>query len=402
MRKLSNWIDGFVQYTEGKGSPLIWRKWAAIFTIAAAIERKQWLVTAKGRLFPNMYAVMVGNAGTGKSLATNLVYDLLRTLEEKKELHLAPSSVTKASLIDKLAESNRKIVNLTITPPIVSFNSLAVVPNELGVFLPAYDSEFMNVLTDLWDCKQYSETRRTHKISIDIPATQLNIFSATTPAYLNNFLPEGAWEHGFMARVILIYSGAAEYTDMFAEFNNDEELYKRLVEDLASINKQYGEFKVDEDVKEALNAWARTGGEPAPSHPKMTHYTTRRAAHLLKLCMVSCVAAGEGMTISLENYAEAMDWLTEAEKVMPDIFKAMKSGGDGRTIEECYHFIYEMHMKKRQPVQEHRVYHFLQERTPSHNVGRIIEVMERARLIKKQHTDTGIGYVPMIKNSDHT
>lgn len=398
-RKLPNWIDGFVKYTEGKGSPEIWRRWAAIFTIAAATERKTWLRTAKGKLYANMYAVLVGNAGTGKSLATGIVYDFLSALADDQALVLAPTSVTKASLIDALAAAERKIIRPTATPPILSFNSLQIVPNELGVFLPAYDNEFMNTLTDLWDCKQYSETRRTNKLSINIPSVQLNMFSATTPSYLNAFLPEGAWEQGFMSRVILIYSGAADYTDLFQEFAFDESLHADLTADLKDINRLVGEFSVTDDVKDAINAWARSGGAPAPNHPKLTHYAARRAAHLLKLCQVAALSSDSELVITLDHFAEALDWLAQAEAVMPDIFKAMKTGGDGRVIEECWHFVYEAFVKEKDPVLEHRVFHFLQERTPAHNVGRILDVMEKANLLAKQFGKGGIGYVPKGKQA---
>ena len=356
-RKLTNWVDGFVSYTEGKGSPLLWRKWAAIFTIAAAIERKVWLKTAKGKLYPNMYIVLVGKAGTGKSLATNTVYECLSELSENGNIHVAPTSVTKASLIDALDAAERKIIRPTATPPIFSFNSLSIVVNELGVFLPAYDGEFMNTLTDLWDCKNYSETRRTNKININIPAAQLNMFSATTPAYLNGFLPEGAWEHGFMSRVLMIYSGAADFTDMFAEFEFDSTLWDNLVLDLKSINQMVGELTPTNEVKEALNAWARSGGQPQPTHPKLTDYLSRRPAHLLKLCQIACVASGDGYEITLDHYAEALDWLTEAEHAIPDIFKAMTTGGDGKVIQEAYHFVYEIYVKdkEKEPVLEHRL-----------------------------------------------
>lgn len=402
-QQTKNWIDDFMVYTDGRGSPKLWRKWAAIFTIAAVIERKVWITTAKGKLYPNMYAVCVGGAGEGKSLATGTVRDFLENMKEKGKLHLAPSSVTKASLIDSLATAERKIVNFKNNPSMLSYNALAIVPNELGVFLPSYDTEFMNALTDLWDCKNYSETRRTNKLSIDIPNVQLNMFSATTPSYLNSFLPEGAWEQGFMSRVILLYSSGTEYTDLFAIFENDDTLMKDMMASLDEIGQHVGELHFHQDVKDAINAWARGGCEPVPTHPKLTHYNARRPAHLLKLCMVSAMASGERQLIRLEHFVEALDWLVEAETFMPDIFKAMKTGGDGRVIEECYHFIYETYIREnKKPVLEHRIVHFLQERTPAHNVSKIIEVMERAGLMAKGFAvggDTGHAYTPKMKRA---
>jgi hypothetical protein len=80
---------------------------------------------------------------------------------------------------------------------------------------------------------------------------------------------------------------------------------------------------------------------------------------------------------------------------MPDIFKSMTTGGDSRAIEEAWHFIYRIYVKKREPVPEHHLIQFLRERVPAHSVARIVEVMERARLLKAELTKHGKGFVPM-------
>lgn len=395
-RKLRSFVDGFLEYTEGRGSPALYRKWTAIFLVAAAMERKAWITTVKGVLYPNQFIILVGPAGVGKSLCTRLAHDLLDDIRSlDNPLHLAPSSVTKASLIDKLNEAERRIVRPMENPSVIAFNSLQIIPNEFGVFLPAWEAEFMNTLTDLWDCGRYAESRRTGNTKIEIPNAQLNLLSATTPAQLMNLLPEGAWEQGFMSRVLMVYSGETAFTDLFAELDLNNELYKKLVEDLKDIYKVFGEIRVDMETQEALNAWGRAGGPPIPEHPKLVTYRQRRIAHLLKLCMVSAVACDSERIITLENFTEALDWLVELEHAMPDVFKSLKIGGDARAIEECYHYVYQkFHQLGKKPVPEHMLIAFLQERVPAHSVDRIIDVMERARLLEKQFAGNGQGYVP--------
>lgn len=391
-----------MQYTEGKGSPALYRKWAAIFLVSAALERKAWLTTTKGKLYANQYILLVGGAGIGKSLCTSLVYGMLEELRSPETpFHIAPTSVTKASLIDALAHAERRIIRPMENPSIISFNSLTIVPNEFGVFLPSWEGDFMSTLTDLWDCGRYAETRRTAKINIEIPNTQLNIFSATTPAHLNGLLPEGAWEQGFMSRVLIVYSGEVIFTDLFAELSLDVENRAALDHDLHSIYSMFGEFSVTDDTKEAINAWAKSGGEPAPNHPKLISYRARRAAHLLKLCMVASAASDSDRIITLDHFAEALDWLVQVEEYMPDVFKSMKVGGDARAIEEAWHFAYEIYMKNgKEPVPEHRLFAFLQERVPAHNIQRIMEVMEKAKIVEKKFTSSGAtGYVPKVKKA---
>lgn len=398
-RKLSSFVDGFLRYTEGRGSPAIYRKWTAIFLVGAALERCAWITTAKGVLYPNQYIFLIGPAGVGKSLCTAMSYNLLAAIRTPESpIHIAPTSVTKASLADALAKADRRVIKLTEKVPLNAFNSLQVIANELGVFLPAWDGDFMSTLTDLWDNGRYHETRRTSKIEINIPNAQLNLLSATTPAYLNSLLPEGAWEFGFMSRVINIYSGETEYTDIFAELDNDGVGWSELVNDIKDIYSIWGEFTITDDVKEAINAWARQGFRPRPDHPKLTHYITRRLAHLLKLCIIASASTSSNRIITLEHYAEALDWLVEAESHMPDIFKALKTGGDARAIEECWHFAYLHFMKKKEPVPEFLLVTFLGERVPAHSVDRILDVMVRAQLLTKKFTNSGQqGYEPKVR-----
>ena len=39
-RRLDSWIEGYLDYTKEIKSPLIFKKWAAISCISAALERK--------------------------------------------------------------------------------------------------------------------------------------------------------------------------------------------------------------------------------------------------------------------------------------------------------------------------------------------------------------------------
>lgn len=378
----------------GRGSPAPFTQWAGIFAIASVLERKVFMRSRRGILYPNLYVMLVGPPGVGKTQASD---EIRRMIESNEQLHVAPSSVTKASLVDCLNGARRDIIiplqgNL-------SYNALTVVSNELGTFLPSYESEFMSVLTDIYDNKTYSETRRTSKISIKIDDPMLNLLAPTTPSYLNGLLPEGAWDQGFLSRTILVYSGAAEHTELFGEFAWDEAKEKALKHDLHHIARLQGKFTFEQDVVEALEAWHKAGGPPAPSHPKLAHYNTRRTAHLLKLCMIASAADNDGLVITLDHYVEALDWLIRAESTIPDIFKSMKTGGDARIIEEAWHFLYELWLKKKEPIAESRLYNFLQERTPAHNVMRITEVMEKAGLIEKKFVGAQLGFEPRAKRA---
>lgn len=395
MRLLPNWIDSFLEYTDHLPSPELFRKWGGIACIAGALERKVWVRSLNMDLYPNLYTVMVAPPGIGKTIITALVEELWRGLTTHK---VAPKSLTKASLIDSLADAHRAKTVITANSLHLDFHSLLVNAGELGVLIPAYDADFMNVLTDIYDGRQYEERRRGKDLHITIKRPQLNLLAACTPSYLNGMLPEGAWDQGFLSRTFLIFSGERTTRDLFAEDIVDQELYNRLKSDLRDISDLAGQMAFAPEAKSAIRAWHQAGGPPVPDHPKLTHYLTRRSAHLLKLCIVASCAASDSRFIELAHYQTALGWLLEMESFLPDIFKALGSRGDGQHIEEAWHFLYKIWMARQEPIPEHRLFGYLSERVPSYAVIKIVELMERSGQIEKQLTKSGlIGYVPKAK-----
>lgn len=392
MRLLSSWIDGFLEYTDKGGSPRIWRKWTAIFTVAAAMERKVALVTNKGPLYPNLYAILVGPAGAGKTDSASHARDMLRKLPE---FHIASTSVSAASLMDELRDASRKIVRPEQIPAVTEFNSLTILSNELGVLIPSYENDFINRMTDIYDCKIYSERRRTGDRKFEIPAPQINFLAATTPSYLNNLMPEGAWDQGFISRTFLIYSSHTDMMDLFKAIEPDEQMQSALEHDLKEIFELSGKMRFTDEAVEAFRAWVANKMEPKPDHPKLQHYNSRRPAHLIKLCMIASASSSDSLTITLDHYAEALDWLMEAEAAMEDIFKSMTMGSGSRVIDETWHYAYNRWIKDKKPIPEALIVEFISQRVPVSDVARMVEVLTRSGILKGTHlSGVGLCYEP--------
>ena len=261
----------------------------------------------------------------------------------------------------------------------------------------------MNNLTDIYDGFMVDQKRRGKDIRIKIAAPQINLLGACTPSYLNEVMPAGAWDQGFISRTLLVYSGNRVSKDPFADEAASalsRRLYDDLLHDLKTIALEYGQMSFTTPAAAAIKAWIKGGCQPEPSHQKLQFYNSRRVAHLLKLCMISSVSRSGDKIIGLEHYSEALNWLMEAETYMPDIFKSMMTGGDSAAMEEAWNYVWTLFSKENKPIAEHRIVHFLRERVPAHSVMRVLEIMVKSRMLEITLSEKGFqGYKPTSREA---
>lgn len=382
-RKIKNWVAAFEELTVYNASPIRFRRWSGIACLAGALEQKTWVFTNGEKLYPNLYTILVAPPGIGKSASLVPVRKLWEGLKDHK---IAASDVSKASLIDELADAHRTLVQVGKLPLTVEFHSLKVIATELDVFMPEYATNFMSTMTTIYDVNPFSERKRTQKTKLELPSPQINFISATTPSSLTNLLPPGAWEQGFLSRCLLVYDVRRVKRSLFSTETMNKQLFKDLQDDLTSIANVYGELKFTQEAGDFIDAWAMkndlTGGDPVPDHPKLLNYLTRRTAHLLKLCQVACLSESNNLVITLEHVQQAMDWLFDMEASIPEIFKAMSNGGEGKVMDEAWHMLFQFFARYKKGAPRSLLIEFISRRVPSHAVERIIDLMEKADMIR--------------------
>jgi hypothetical protein len=376
-RRLPSWIESFIEQTNNLHSPEIFRRWTAIATIAAALEQKVWITTSRP-LFPNLFVFIVGHPGVGK---TRTMREGRKYLEDLPEFHLAPISMTFASLVDSLITAKRTIIH----PPhdSLEYNSMYICADELGAFIHKYDNEMIDGLSAFYDPDPYQQVRRTNDLKIKIKSPQLNILCGTTPQNLTDLMPEKAWGQGFTSRLIMAFSDERIIGDDFAP--EKARYSKDLEHDMAIINGLIGQFEVTEAYREAVNNWRALGEPPCPSHPKLLHYVTRRRTHLYKLSMISAIDRSNALILTRDDFNRAMNWMVEAEATMPEIFKAGAVNADGQAMEEIVHFI--QINDRGHGVSEQKITRFASDRIPLNSVLRAVDILERTGQIHLRGID---------------
>lgn len=384
-------ITDFMHMTSTDDTPELYRKWSAISLVAGALERRVWAQTGyragKPRYtYPNLFVFLVGAPGVGKYIIES-VQELWidAKASDGPAFHVAPSNLTKASLVDALLKAERTTLKAS---PVFQYHSLLVAAEEFGVFLPTHDTNFISVLNKIYNCPdRYSETRRhgpAQEVFIENPV--LNIIAGVQPSWLATVFPEEAWGMGLTSRIMMVYGAAGAPQNPFTEGREQAVERLRLVHHLTELSYLYGEIKwTAEAVDKIVYWWVNEGGSPRPAHSKLEHYCNRRILHAQKLAMISSVSRTLKVSkIEAYDVERAIIWLIEAEKLMPDVFRAMVGRSDHQIIEELYNHLVTLYaMSKNSPIHGSKLVAFLIQRVPSDKIRSIMDTSEQSGLMER-------------------
>ena len=374
---MSDWISGYLELTEGLPTPPVFRLWTGIFSIAACMERRTWLKTAFGTMYPNLFVLLCGPSGSGKSPALGPARQLLH---RSKSVIMGADDLTKAAFLDKIGEHTKKVLYKGKT---IIYNPLCIMITELGTLVNSHDLEFFSLLSDLFDNKDtpHRSRRRGHNSgkALELPNPSINIISGTQPAFLGDLLPDSAWQQGFTARFLMIYAPGAPQVDMFADLDDRSQLQAELAKGIVQRAKLLGQFLISEEAKDKMRLWLSSGMKPVPEHERLTTYRSKRNQFLLKLAMVAAVSERCELHILGEDIDRAKSWLVAAETMMPDIFRDMRQKSDSLVLNELHRFAWDLWVKSGTRVETRKAIHrsklmeFLAERGPSDKALRVLE-----------------------------
>lgn len=377
----TDWIELFLDYTDGVPSPPLFRLWSGIAALAAVLEQRVYVESTGERVFPNLYTLLVAPPGVGK---TQIIKDVAKLWRSIPNLHVAPDNMTKAALVDTIQKSLK--VDVLGPLNILTYSSLQVAADELGVLMPTHDLDFLSTLNKIYDNPAfYVEARRMFKDKpIAIEAPQINLLAGAQPGFLSSVFPEEAWTMGFTSRLIMLYSSIPITVELFDTPSRSPEKFTILGEELKRIASLNGPFRWTQDAKAAVVEWNRSGRPPVPQHTKLEHYNARRILHMLKLLQVSCLSRSNEMVITKYDFDRALIWMVGAERSMPDVFRSMTQKSDALIIQELHAYAWQIYVKNnKEPVHRTRLMHFLSTRVMSDKAPKILELAERAGYLNR-------------------
>ncbi len=318
-RRVGDWIEGFLEYTDNTEPRESYRRWVGISTIASVLQRKCYVEWGRETFYPNLYIILVGPPAARKGTAMREG----KTLLNKIGLKLAADESSRQKLITFMKNS----LTQEQTPEGQPYFhcSITIISTELTVFLGYESKELLAVLCKWFDCEDrflYDTIARDEE---EIHNVWANLIGATTPAQLQASLPEGAIGSGFTSRVVFVFEDNKDRIVIKPELTVEQErLGKSLIMDLGDIRNICGEFSTTAGFDELYSTWRQDSETDIPfSEPRLDYYIQRRPTHLFKLCMVYSAARGSGRIITEDDLQTSISVLESAEVQMPRVFEGV-------------------------------------------------------------------------------
>lgn len=328
-RKLEDWLQTFVDYTDHMEAPRLMRSWSGISAVASALRRKVWIDQDQFIWTPSLYIIFVGPPGViTKSTTTDLSSSLLRELPTGL-VRFGPNNITWQALATSFAGASESFEYPAGSGEWSPMSAITLVSRELGSLLNPKDQDLVNLFIELYDgAKVYEKVTKMSGTDV-VECPWINMLGATTPSWIADNVPRSALGGGLVSRCIFLYGDEKEKfvaypKDAIKNLEAHKTIREALVHDLEHIAvNMIGPFEMTREAKTWGKDWYEKlwkGAKANYNDDKLMGYIARKQTHLHKLAMVLSATKKDELILTLEDMQLADAMLTAIEGSLDQVF----------------------------------------------------------------------------------
>lgn len=353
--------------------------WLAL--VSACMGRRVWVDRGFFTTYPNLYVVLVGDAGSGKSVAMfqarDMIDELNNQIPKEERLFMAPKCSSARRLMEVIA-AQQTVFKYKDKPythaPICCFLS------ELMNFIQLDPNFVLSFLTDGYDDKYFDyETQHKGCCRIDGPAPV--ILACTTHSYITSKLREDVVTDGFSRRVHWILDERSETRNAEPQRPPmDQELINRLKQ----IKKMIGPFTWSKEGKEAYDEWYNTNDRRDFG---LDGYGTTKNVKIEKMAMLLAASERLEMVIRAEDVEESLELCKLMEKNLEKVFEGIGRNELNAAVSSLLYAI----SKSRGVMKENTARQFMYRQINSREFDEVVLHLVKSGRIEIFHGNNGAG-----------
>lgn len=312
---MDNLLPLYMRWVGDVEAPERWLRWSFISTISAMLTNRVWIMWRTGSqeipVYPNLYTLLLGPSGDGKSFSIGRSLSLLEQTSYKERLVLFHGKITAPGLYDEMIRTKRHPVNDKV---FLVFDEMA---NDVG--MREMSDMLMKSLTELYYGQEFSErTRSGFKVHLPVGYC-INLLAGSTPRWLSESVTLATVEGGFFPRTNCIIE-RPEGVKLVFEYkptkdHNDIEEY--LVTRMEKILGLKGEFVRSKEALELERDWYYSRPKPEPGVDRA--YFRQQHAKVMKFVITAAVLDNSYFRVTAKHMQTAIDWVNDASETPEEI-----------------------------------------------------------------------------------
>jgi hypothetical protein len=299
-------------------------RWIGLATLAAVLGRKVWIDQGTFKWYPNLFVVLVAEAGMSKTTTLDIGAELLAPLRRSKVgagdgapgVVFGPQKGTWQSICDKFNAVAKHAFTAHGEDHIESPLHFSI--SEWSTLISANDPEFQDMLINWWDGKPGD--RSTLYRGDEVPVKPIiNMVGCTTLHTFNELFTTRSIEGGFLSRCVIVRCNKSRlipYPAQEALKHPWRDAYSAgMVSDLRHMNALTGAYTLSPEAIEWGTAWYTDFKTNRVDHLPdfMVSWANRKQTYLHKLALLARIAKDDSRVITLEDMREALSWIDDIE-----------------------------------------------------------------------------------------
>lgn len=387
-RSLSNWLEGYLDYTSGTESAKLFHQWVGLSMISCALRKKIHLSLGRLKIYPNMYVVLVAEPGRArKSQAIDFGLPFIRKIEE---ITVSADAITREALLQdlELCAFDSRMPDDSL----FRHSSLNIISKEFESFLGQRtdNTRMLVLLTDLFDCSEIPWRYRTkHSGTNTVSSVYLNLLGATTPASLASSLPSSAIGGGLTSRILFVWADEKEKKVAIpVETPEALRLKRELDKDFFAISQMAGTYIFSGSARDYWIDWYETYEDLDTSRlctdPSFNGWYSRKPMYILKVAMLCAAAESNSLDLLPVHLMQATKYIESIEYNMGNAFKAV-----GRSLVTAEVDLVMNTIRENKEISEHQLMQDVWRDLDAAKFDNVIQTVIRTGRVKREFQTTG-------------
>ena len=242
-------------------------------------------------VFPNPWIVLIAPPAQGhKSTSLRVALRTIQELEPKLRPRIIATKITPEALTKTLSAASITTQDgCVVARP--DATGLVYSP-EFGVLLgkEKYLTGMIPLLCDLYDCPDEWTSETIGRGVTTLRNVCLTVMAASTPAWLQDIIPEDAFTGGFMSRILVVTLPPTWNVKVPEPPDTPEQLKQEITHELTKLAQLQGEVRLSAEAQELFHHWYLNRPSPATDFEAL--YLERKQDHLLKAALIQALCEG--------------------------------------------------------------------------------------------------------------